>query len=86
MKDSLWSVDLFRCESNLLKTHWVLVVMDQFTRRLIGYGVHAGHVDGAALCCMFNKAISRAGIPKYLSSAYDRAYTACLEGRGYTVK
>jgi hypothetical protein len=33
MKDSLWSVDLFRCESLLLKTHWVLVVMDQFTRR-----------------------------------------------------
>ena len=28
MKDSLWSVDLFRCESITLKTHWVLVVMD----------------------------------------------------------
>ena len=25
-KDSLWSVDLFRCESITLKTHWVLVV------------------------------------------------------------
>ncbi len=34
-KDSLWSVDLFRCESILLKTHWVLVVMDQFSRRII---------------------------------------------------
>jgi hypothetical protein len=30
-KDSLWSIDLFRCESILLNTHWVLVVMDQFT-------------------------------------------------------
>jgi hypothetical protein len=29
-KDSLWSVDLFRCESAILRTHWVLVVMDQF--------------------------------------------------------
>ena len=28
MKDSLWSTDIFRCESILLKTHWVLVVMD----------------------------------------------------------
>jgi hypothetical protein len=33
MKDSLWSrsagpFDLFRCESVLLKTHWVLLVMD----------------------------------------------------------
>ena len=35
MKDSLWSVDLFRCESVTLRTHWVLVVMDQFTRRII---------------------------------------------------
>jgi len=25
-KDSLWSVDLFRCESILLRTHWVLLV------------------------------------------------------------
>jgi putative transposase len=39
MKDSLWSVDLFRCESILLRTHWVLAVMDQFTRRTIGFGV-----------------------------------------------
>ena len=28
MKDSLWSCDLFRCESATLSTHWVLVVMD----------------------------------------------------------
>jgi len=35
MKDSLWSIDLFRCEFIRLKSHWVLVVMDQFTRRLI---------------------------------------------------
>lgn len=25
MKDSLWSIDLFRCESATLRTHWVLV-------------------------------------------------------------
>ena len=38
--DSLWSVDLFRCESIVLRSDWVLVVMDQFTRRLVG--VHRG--------------------------------------------
>jgi putative transposase len=27
-KDSLWSADLFRCESLALKSHWVMVVMD----------------------------------------------------------
>ncbi len=43
--DSLWSVDLFRCESIVLRSYWVLVVMDQFTRRLVGVGVHVrrGH-------------------------------------------
>src|SRR5256712_206470 len=50
MKGSLWSVDIFRCESLTLRTHWVLVVMDQFTRRIIGFGVHRGIVDGLALC------------------------------------
>ena len=52
-KDSLWSCDLFRCESATLRTHWVLVVMDQFTRRIIGFGLHSGIVDGVALCRMF---------------------------------
>jgi hypothetical protein len=52
-KDSLWSVDLFRCESILLKSHWVMVVMDQYTRRIIGLAVHAGNVDGPALCRMW---------------------------------
>ena len=70
-KDSLWSIDLFRCESILLNSHWVLVVMDQFTRRVIGFGVHAGNVDGIALCCMFNRAISNQSAPKYLSSDND---------------
>ena len=54
-KDSLWSIDLFRCESLKLRTHWVLVVMDQFTRRIIGFGIHRGIVDGPSLCSMFGE-------------------------------
>jgi hypothetical protein len=46
MKASLWSCDLFRCESATLRTHWILVVMDQFTRRIVGFGVHSGIIDG----------------------------------------
>jgi transposase InsO family protein len=57
MKDGLWSADLFRCESLTLRTHWVLVVMDQFTRRILGFGIHRGIVDGPALCRMFQQAI-----------------------------
>ena len=70
-KDSLWSIDLFRCESLILKSHWVLVVMDQCTRRIIGFGVHAGSVDRSSLCRMFNRAIRGAGPPKYISSDND---------------
>ena len=70
-KDSLWSVDLFRCESILLKSHWVMVVMDQYTRRIIGFGVHAGSVNGPTLCSMFNHATSGHDWPKYLSSDND---------------
>ena len=57
MRDSLWTVDLFRCESITLKSHWVLVVMDQFTRRLIGFGVQPEVVNGPGLCRMFNTII-----------------------------
>ncbi len=70
-KDSLWSIDLLRCESILINAHWVLVVMDHFTRRIIGFGVHAGDVDGEILCRMFNNAISNRGVPNYLRSDND---------------
>jgi hypothetical protein len=70
-KDSLWSLDLFRCESAILRTYWVLVVMDQFSRRIVGFAVHRGVVDGLALCRMFNRAIHAQTLPKYLSSEHD---------------
>jgi transposase InsO family protein len=74
-KDSLWSLDLFRCESMMLRTHWVLVVMDHHTRRIIGFGIHAGVVNGEALCRMFKQAIRGvAAVPKYLSSDHDPLY------------
>jgi len=75
LKNSLWSVDLFRCQSATLRTHWVLVVRDQFTRRILGFGVQAATVDGVALCRMFNRAIrGQHGMPKYLSSDHDPLY------------
>jgi hypothetical protein len=46
-------------------------MMDQFTPRIIGFGVQAGDVDGIALCFLFNQAISRRDLPKYLSSDND---------------
>jgi len=70
-KDSLWSVDLFRCESILLRSHWVLLVMDVFTRRLIGFGVERASIDGVSVCRMFNRAIAGQQLPKHLSSDHD---------------
>jgi hypothetical protein len=67
-KDSLWSLDLFRCESAVLRTYWVLVVMDQWTRRIVGFGVQRGVVDGVELCRMFNQATDCHTPPTYLSS------------------
>jgi hypothetical protein len=43
-------------------------VMDQFTRRIIGFGVHRGSMDGVALCRMFQRAVGTRSLPKYLSS------------------
>jgi putative transposase len=75
-KDSLWSVDLFRCESTVLRSYWVLVVMDQFTRRLVGVGVQRGTVNGADLCRMFNAAIHGRGTPRHLSTDHDPLFEA----------
>ena len=73
-KDSLWSVDLLRRESAVLHTYWVLVVMDHWTRRIVGFGVHKGVVDGVALCRMFNHATCGQSLPTYLSADHDPLY------------
>jgi putative transposase len=73
-KDSLWSLDLFRCESAVLRTHWVLVVMDHCTRRIVGFGVHRGVVDGVGLCRMFNRATRGHTPPTDVSSDHDPLY------------
>ena len=70
-KDSVWSLDLFRCESILLRSHWVLVVMDVFTRRIIGFGVEGECIDGVLVSRMFNHAVSGRPLPKHLSTDHD---------------
>ena len=49
-------------------------MMDQFTRRIVGFAVHRGVVDGLALCRMLNRAIHAQTLPKYLSSDHDPLY------------
>jgi putative transposase len=55
----------------LLRTHWILLVMDVCTRRLIGFGVERGPIDGVSVCRMFNRAIAGQPLPKRLSTDHD---------------
>jgi hypothetical protein len=53
-----------------------VVVMDQFTRPLVGLGVHRGALTGVDVCCMFNAAIHGQGTPRHLSTDHDRLFEA----------
>jgi transposase InsO family protein len=70
-KDSLWSVDMFRVESILLRSYWVMLVMDVFTRRIVGFGVEPANIDGISVCRMFNCATTGQPQPKRVSTDHD---------------
>lgn len=74
VKDSLWSIDLFRCESILLRSHWVMLVMNVCTRRLVGFGVERASIDGVSICRMFNHAIAGQRPPKHVSTDHDSLF------------
>lgn len=48
-----------------------MVVMDQYTRRVIGFSIYAGNVDGPTLCRMFNHATATPGRPSQISTDND---------------
>ena len=77
-KDSLWSVDMFRCESILLQTYWVMVVMDQFTRRIIGLSVCKGAMKAEDLCMMFFNIVSDSALPKRISTDNDPLFESLI--------
>ena len=62
---------MFRCESIHLRSHWVMVVMDVFTRRIVGFSVERADIDGAAVCRMFNQAVAGQLPPQHLSTDND---------------
>jgi len=64
-------LDLFRCESILLHSHWVPVIIDVFTRRIIGFGIGGQYIDGPIVCRMFNQAIAGHAPPARLSTDHD---------------
>jgi putative transposase len=48
-----------------------MVVMDVYTRRIVGLGVAPANLDGIRVCRMFNRAIARQAMPRHLSSDHD---------------
>ncbi len=48
-----------------------MIIMDQYSRRIIGFSVHAGILDGPTVCRMFNRIIGIARLPQYISSDND---------------
>jgi putative transposase len=47
------------------------VVMDVFTRRIIGFGIERADPRGASICRMFNQIIAGKSLPRHLSSDHD---------------
>lgn len=71
-KDKLWSMDIFRCESILLRTHFVMIVMDHYTREIIGTAVVASCPTGMDVCRAFAAIKSNSSrFPDYLSTDND---------------
>jgi Integrase core domain len=71
MRFSVHTGGLFRCETILLHSHWVMVVMDVFTRRIIGFGVERADLCGVSICRMFNQIVAGTSLPQHLSSDHD---------------
>ncbi len=73
--DSLWSVDLFRCESIHLTSHWVMLAIDVHTRQIVVFATHAGDIDGIAACRLFKQILVGRSPPKRMSTDHDPIFT-----------
>ena len=60
-----------RLRGAALRALVVMVVLDVFTRRLKGFGVEPGPIDGLSACRMFNHAIAGTRLPKRVSTDHD---------------
>jgi len=80
---------LFRRESATLRTHWVMVVMDQFTRRIIGGGANDGRsmhwtpIDGSTLLHLALNFREREIFDWLLTRGADPHARAALDGDGF---
>jgi putative transposase len=52
-----------------------MIIIDQFTRRIMGFAMHKGDVNGPAVCRMFNEIISGRSLSKGISSDNNPLFT-----------
>lgn len=72
----MWSIDLFRCDSVGLKSHWVMVAVDLTTRSIVGTAVNPGNCTTTDYCRMFNDIRSKVRRqPKRISTDNDPLYS-----------
>ena len=64
-------MDFFRLESMFLQSFWVMLVLDQYTRKIVGFTINKGPMNGSNICYMFNQIICNESPPKYLSLDHD---------------
>ena len=81
-KDSLWSVDLFRCESILMKSHWVMIAAQQ----ALDEWIKKAAASNVNMLKQFSKtlAVHRSGILAYFD--FDGLSTGPLEGTNNKIK
>jgi hypothetical protein len=48
-----------------------MLVMDVFTRRIVGFGVESAGIDGVSVCRMFSRASAAQSLPKHVSTDHD---------------
>jgi hypothetical protein len=60
--------------SVILRSYWIVLVMDIFTRRIIGFGIGPTWIDGMSACRMFNAATTGQCKPKYLNTRSRSAF------------
>jgi len=64
-----------RCESAILQTHWILIVMDQYTRRIIGFGfMPERSMELLSAGCSRRVIADHRTLPKHLSSIMIRSF------------
>jgi len=51
-----------------------MVVMDQWSRKIIGFAVKTGEPTQTSACQMFNRIIALKGLPKKLSTDHDKVF------------